>query len=109
MRLRKYRKWGREAIIEAFQWFYFWYDRAPMTFDLENVLGLPNETTVWREFGSLAEARKASGFEPGLRGRGGSGRGGGPKWSTPMSPEARAAKIMYLKEWRKRMREADGA
>lgn len=105
MRLRKYRRWGRQAIIDAFQFFYFWYGRSPTTFDLENVLGLPNETTVWREFGSLADAREAAGMEPGLRGRGGRGRGGGPKYSTPMAPEQREAKRLYLEEWRRRMQE----
>lgn len=105
MRLRKYRHWGREAIIEAFQEFYSYNGRPPETFDLENVLSLPNKVTVWRAFGSLANARIESGFQPGLVGRGGAGRGGGWGNKPMLSSEQRRVRRAYLKEWRQNMRQ----
>ncbi len=106
MRLRTYRRWGRQAIVESFQWFYFWNDRAPETFDLNNVLGLPNRATVHRAFGTLAAARIDAGLDAGHSGHGGGGRGGGHNWKpTDQSPEYREAWRQYREEYKQRLRE----
>lgn len=71
--------WTHAGVVCAIRDFYAkagWY---PETLDFAMSQGqLPSRTTVFRLFGSLAEARRQAGMaKGGFEGHGGSGRGGG--------------------------------
>ena len=74
------KEWTKDAIILAITLFHRNYDYWPETIHFDNCVDseLPCTTTVQREFGTLAEARRQAGMlGGGHEGHGGSGRGGG--------------------------------
>lgn len=75
----KLKVWTPEAQIRAIQAFYTAEQRWPTTQDFQGNTGrLPHFTTVYRTFGTLAEARRQAGMPGGgPEGHGGGGRGGG--------------------------------
>jgi len=71
--------WTMERIIDAFQAFHKRRGAWPTTpdFDRHDTM-LPNQSTVYRVFGTLAAARRAAGAnDGGHEGNGGAYRGGG--------------------------------
>ena len=81
--------WTELCILASIRAFYKAHGAWPMTQDFHaHRDGLPHASTVWRAFGSLAEARRQAGAKDGgFEGWGGSGRGGGWVASKPWPPE----------------------